>query len=86
MVAADFGATTFGDAALGDAAYAAAGGAVILSSHLLDLVEELCDRILVIQKGQLVFAGTMSEIKDHRPDLEGEGLEDVFLALTEGDP
>jgi len=65
---------------------AAAGGAVILSSHLLHLVEELCDRVLVIQKGRLLFAGTMSEIKDYRPDLEGEGLEDVFLALTEGDP
>lgn len=63
---------------------AESGGAVILSSHLLHLVEELCDQILVIQKGRSVFAGTMADIKDHRPDLEGQGLEAVFLALTEG--
>ncbi len=63
---------------------AEAGGAVILSSHLLHLVEELCDQILVIQQGQALFTGTMEEIKAHRPDLEGQGLEEVFLALTEG--
>lgn len=62
---------------------AEAGGAVILSSHLLHLVEELCDQILVIQHGQAVFRGTMEEIKAYRPDLEGQGLEEVFLALTE---
>ena len=63
---------------------AEAGGAVILSSHLLYLVEELCDQILVIQHGRAVFTGTIEEIKAHRPDLEGQGLEEVFLALTEG--
>ena len=45
-------------------------------------MEELCDRILVIQEGQTVAVGTLDEIRESRPDLENRGLEDVFLALT----
>lgn len=62
---------------------AQAGAAVILSSHLLHLVEELCDRILLIQGGRAVAVGPIAEIVASRPELEGRGLEDVFLALTE---
>ena len=61
---------------------AEAGAAVILSSHLLTLVEELCTRVLVIQDGRSVAMGSMREIVAHRPELVGRGLEDVFLALT----
>lgn len=64
-------------------ARARAGGAVILSSHLLHLVEELCDRILLIQGGRSVAVGPIAEIVMSRPELEGRGLEEVFLALTE---
>jgi ABC-2 type transport system ATP-binding protein len=64
-------------------ARAAAGAAVVLSSHLLTLVEELCSRMLIIQRGELVAAGTMEEIAATRPELAGRGLEDVFLALTQ---
>ena len=59
------------------------GAAVLLSSHLLQLVEELCHRILVIQEGRSVFLGTLDELRAYRPELEGRGLEEVFLALTE---
>jgi ABC-2 type transport system ATP-binding protein len=59
------------------------GAAVILSSHLLGLVEELCSRVLVIHGGQLVAAGSIAEIGASRPELSGRGLEDLFLALTE---
>jgi ABC-2 type transport system ATP-binding protein len=58
------------------------GAAVILSSHLLHLVEELCTRILVIRQGKCVALGTLSEIVATRPDLAGKTLEDIFLALT----
>lgn len=58
------------------------GAAVLLSSHLLQLVEELCHRILVIQGGRSVFLGSVGEIVAMRPELEGRGLEEVFLALT----
>jgi ABC-2 type transport system ATP-binding protein len=62
---------------------AAGGAAVILSSHLLSLVEELCSRILVIHRGALVAAGTIAQLTADRPELAGGDLEDVFLALTQ---
>jgi ABC-2 type transport system ATP-binding protein len=61
---------------------ARAGTAVILSSHLLHLVEELCTRLLVIRKGERVAYGTVREIVHARPELEGRSLEDLFLTLT----
>ena len=64
------------------AARAEAGAAVILSSHLLPLVEELCTRVLILQNGQRVAMGTVAEIAAGRPELSGRGLEDLFLSLT----
>jgi ABC-2 type transport system ATP-binding protein len=66
-------------------ARAAAGAAVILSSHLLNLVEELCTKLLVVRRGEAVAYGTIEEIIAAHPELAGRSLEDVFLALT-GDP
>jgi ABC-2 type transport system ATP-binding protein len=60
---------------------AAGGSAVILSSHLLHLVEEICTRVLVMQRGRVVAFGTMDEILSGRPELRSQRLEDVFLAL-----
>jgi ABC-2 type transport system ATP-binding protein len=60
---------------------AAAGTAVILSSHLLHLVEEICTRVLVMQRGQAVAFGSIPEILAERPALRSRKLEDVFLAL-----
>jgi ABC-2 type transport system ATP-binding protein len=62
---------------------AAGGAAVILSSHMLSLVEELCSRILVIHEGEMIAMGSVAEIVGSRPELAGAGLEDVFLALTQ---
>jgi ABC-2 type transport system ATP-binding protein len=64
------------------AARARAGAAVILSSHLLHLVEELCTRLLVIRRGERVAYGTIDEIVALRPELAGRSLEDLFIALT----
>lgn len=61
---------------------AESGAAVVLSSHLLTLVEELCTRVLVIQAGRSVAMGSIHEIVANRPELVGRGLEEVFLALT----
>jgi len=58
------------------------GAAVILSSHLLQLVEEVCTRVLVIHRGRVVAIGTIAEIVASRPDLQGRSLEEIFLALT----
>jgi ABC-2 type transport system ATP-binding protein len=64
------------------AARAARGAAVILSSHLLNLVEELCSKLLVLRQGACVAYGTMDEIIVAHPELSGLSLEDVFLSLT----
>ena len=58
------------------------GAAVILSSHLLHLVEEICTRILVIRCGQMVAIGTIAEVVASRPELAGRSLEEIFIALT----
>jgi len=64
------------------AARARAGASVILSSHLLHLVEELCTKLLVIHHGRTIAYGAFDQIVAERPQLAGRGLEDVFLALT----
>jgi ABC-2 type transport system ATP-binding protein len=68
------------------AARARAGAAVILSSHLLHLVEELCTKLLVIHHGRTIAYGAFDAIVAERPQLAGRGLEDVFLALTSDNP
>jgi ABC-2 type transport system ATP-binding protein len=65
---------------------AATGTAVILSSHLLTLVEELCTKLLIVRRGELVAYGTIDEIVGSHPQLAGQSLEDVFLALTDDNP
>jgi ABC-2 type transport system ATP-binding protein len=64
---------------------AEAGAAVILSSHLLHLVEEICTQVLVMNAGRAVAFGTIPEIVASRPALHGRRLEDVFLALISSD-
>ncbi len=61
------------------------GAAVILSSHLLHLVEEVCTRVLVLRRGTVVTEGTIAKIKAERPELAGRSLEDVFIALVGDD-
>ncbi|HEU4699745.1 MAG TPA: ABC transporter ATP-binding protein [Gemmatimonadales bacterium] len=62
------------------------GAAVLLSSHLLHLVEEVCTRVLVLRRGRIVAFGTIAEIVAGRPELAGRTLEDVFLALVGEEP
>src|SRR5881296_2157547 len=50
------------------------GAAVVLSSHLLHLVEEICTRVLIMQRGRKVALGTIAEILTERPDLRGLSL------------
>ncbi len=58
------------------------GAAVFLSTHILEIAERMCDRIGIINKGNLVAVGTMDEL---RALGQGEhSLEDIFLNLTGG--
>ncbi len=60
---------------------AADGAAIILSSHLLGLVEELCDRVVIIHKGRKAAEGTIDSLKRTADAAEGS-LEDAFINIT----
>jgi ABC-2 type transport system ATP-binding protein len=58
------------------------GTAVILSTHILEIAENMCDRIGIINRGKLAAVGAMEEL---RALGKGESsLEDIFLSLTGG--
>jgi ABC-2 type transport system ATP-binding protein len=62
---------------------AADGTAFLLSSHLLVLVEALCDRVMILHRGKQLALGSLEEIR-HRATLHQQAsLEDVFFAVTE---
>lgn len=64
-------------------ARAQSGAALLLSSHLLPLVEELCDRVLVIAGGKRVAFGTLDEIRAQLQGAgEGASLEELFIHIT----
>jgi ABC-2 type transport system ATP-binding protein len=68
-------------------ARARAGAAVLLSSHLLHLVEEICTRVIIMDRGRKVADGTFAELAS-RADLaaSGSSLEQIFLRVTGHDP
>lgn len=58
------------------AQFVAAGGAVVFSSHVMVLVEQLCDHVAVIDRGRVVAAGPIDQVRGDR------GLENVFVELV----
>ncbi|MCC9173011.1 ABC transporter ATP-binding protein [Arthrobacter sp. zg-Y179] len=58
--------------------YVAAGGTVIVSSHVMDLVQRMCDHVAVVAGGNLLAAGTLDEVRGDT------SLEDRFVALVGG--
>jgi ABC-2 type transport system ATP-binding protein len=59
------------------------GAAVFLSTHILEIAERMCDRIGIINQGELVAVGSMDELR--ALGKAGEvSLEDIFLGLTGG--
>jgi ABC-2 type transport system ATP-binding protein len=59
------------------------GAAILLSSHLLHLVEEICTRVIIMDHGRIVADGTFAELAS-RADLAsaGSNLEQIFLRVT----
>lgn len=57
------------------------GKSVFFSTHVLEVAEKLCDRIGIINKGKLIFSGTMDEIREYAKG--NESLENIFLEMTE---
>ncbi|TDD14313.1 ABC transporter ATP-binding protein [Kribbella turkmenica] len=56
--------------------FIAGGGSVVMSSHVMALVEQLCDRVAVVADGKVVATGTVSEVR------AGGSLEDAFVSLV----
>jgi len=57
------------------------GASVLISTHLLDTAEKLCDRVMILRKGQKIIEGTVEELRN-LDGMEGKSLEDIFLTLT----
>ncbi|GAA4907785.1 ABC-2 type transport system ATP-binding protein [Stackebrandtia albiflava] len=56
--------------------FVAGGGSVVISSHVMSLVEDLCDRVAIIASGRVEVSGTLDEVRG------GEDLETVFVRLV----
>jgi ABC-2 type transport system ATP-binding protein len=61
--------------------HADAGNTVIFSTHVLEVAEKICDKVAIINKGQLIFNGTLENM--HDKFKENESLEEMFLEMTE---
>lgn len=56
------------------------GNTVLFSTHVLEVAEKICDKVGIINKGQLIFNGTLKGLKEEFK--ANESLEDIFLELT----
>jgi ABC-2 type transport system ATP-binding protein len=64
---------------------ARAGAAIVLSSHLLSLLEEVCSHVLILKKGEKIALGTIAEVSAQFSNGEaGVSLEEVFIRATGG--
>jgi ABC-2 type transport system ATP-binding protein len=61
--------------------HAAKGNTVFFSTHILEVAEKICDRVAVINRGRIIFVGTLNEMRDHF--RENESLEKMFLEMTD---
>ncbi len=60
------------------------GMCIFMSTHILEIAEQMCDRMAIIHKGNVISTGTSDDLRQqaHTPD---SGLEQVFLRLTGGE-
>jgi len=58
------------------------GTAIFFSTHILEIAERMCDRVMIINQGRIVAAGTLAELRTG--GTQAGSLEDIFLALTGG--
>lgn len=59
----------------------AQGATVMLTTHVLEIAEAMCDRVAILNHGRLTALGTIDELR-HRTALPGGTLEDIYLELT----
>jgi ABC-2 type transport system ATP-binding protein len=53
------------------------GATIFLTSHVLEVVERLCDRVAIIHEGRIVQSGTLEDLR-----ASGESLEDAFVRIV----
>jgi ABC-2 type transport system ATP-binding protein len=58
---------------------------LFFTSHVLDVVERLCDEVAIIDRGRIVAQGSLAEIRAQRTEAQDASLEDVFLKLVDAD-
>ncbi len=58
------------------------GKAILISTHMLDTAEHLCDRIIILRKGTILAEGNLAELHESAQMGKDASLEDVFLTLT----
>jgi ABC-2 type transport system ATP-binding protein len=56
--------------------------AILISTHLLDTAQHLCDRVIIMSRGRKIAEGTLEELRTAN-HFEGQSLEEIFLKLTE---
>lgn len=59
----------------------AQGVTTLMSTHVLEIAEAICDRIAIMYQGRILALGSMEELRQ-RASLPSSGLEDIFLKLT----
>ena len=59
--------------------HARKGNTVFFSTHILEIAEKLCDRIAILNKGKIVFVGTLDELKERYGDKKT--LEEIFINI-----
>jgi ABC-2 type transport system ATP-binding protein len=59
-----------------------AGRGVVLSTHILEIAQAICDRVAILDRGSIIAQGSMEELRRTVHAPSGESLEDIFLQLT----
>jgi ABC-2 type transport system ATP-binding protein len=60
------------------------GAALILSSHLLNLLEEVCTHVLILKNGKKVVGGSLDDVYRRFAEHADASLEDIFFKITDG--
>ncbi len=58
------------------------GCTIFMSTHTLEIAEQMCDRLAIIDGGKIVAEGTMEELRPRAEKTDGARLEDIFLSLV----
>ena len=61
------------------------GKSILISTHMLDTAEKLCDRIIILRRGTIIAEGSLAELHERAKMGEDASLEDLFLNLTQED-